>query len=103
MKRTSLFLVVLLALGCSKGHFSEQGSPAGENRLRYCLTADPTTLDPAIAQDLITGDMISQVYEGLVTLGEDNRIHGRLAEKWDIQDGGKTYFFPLNKGAKLSK
>lgn len=101
MKRLVLLSIVIALAGC-KANNPNQANGTQSNTLRYTMSADPTTLDPALAQDLITGDMIAQVYEGLVTLGEDNKIHPLLAEKWEITDGGKTYIFHIKKDVKFS-
>ena len=52
-------------------------------------------------EDGTTIDLLQQVFEGLVAWGEDNKIHGNLAEKWDISPDGKTYTFHLKSGVKF--
>lgn len=106
MKRASLLLVpAILAIalaGCSKGDFSKkQSESTAGNVLRYPIPTKPTTLDPGVVQDGDTIDMLQQIYEGLVAWGEDNTPHPNLAERWDIEDGGKTYVFHLKKGVKF--
>ncbi len=107
MKRAAWLLVAVavLAAGCGKGGgggFSERGSDkAAGNILRYPIPNKPTTLDPGVVQDGDTIDMLQQVYEGLVAWGEDNIPKPNIAEKWEVQDGGKTYVFTLKKGVKF--
>ncbi len=105
MKRGVLFAVCLVALGlagCSKGKFSEQQQEQNQGLvLRYPLPSKPTTLDPGVVRDGDTIDVLQQVYEGLVAWGEDNQPKPLLAEKWDVEDGGKTYVFHLKKGVKF--
>lgn len=105
MKRSSLFVVaavLVMLAGCSKGNY--QASTNGQrtdNVLRYPIPTVPTSLDPGVVQDGDTIDMLQQVYEGLVTWGEDNQPHPLLAEKWEMQDGGRSYLFTLKKGVKF--
>lgn len=105
MKRVSLLVLAaavgLALVGCAKGNFKEKASQSSGNVLRYPLNTVPTTLDPGVVQDGDTIDALQQVYEGLVTWGEDNQPKPLLAEKWDIQDGGKTYIFTIKKGVKF--
>lgn len=103
MKRALVWLLILaIALaGCGKGNFSKRVRAGKEGVFRYPIVTTPTTLDPGIVQDGDTIDLVQQVFEGLVFWGEDNVVHPMLAEKWDIQDGGKTYVFHLKKGVKF--
>lgn len=92
-----LFLLVGFALlaGCGKGGFSQRASAGAGDTLRIAMHTQPTTLDPALVQDVDTGDLVQNVYEGLVAYGEDNKIEPRLAESWTVENGGKTYVFKL--------
>lgn len=65
------------------------------------MSASPTTLDPAVVQDVDTGNLLNNVFQGLVGYDENNRIVGLLAEDWSIQDGGRTYIFTLRPNAKF--
>jgi oligopeptide transport system substrate-binding protein len=103
----SLSLAALLA-GCTtgnpnaaKGGDGTTGAGGGGNVLRYALTSEPTTLDPATVQDGTTIDLIQQVFEGLVRWSPNNEIEPNLAEKWDISPDGRVYTFHLKKGVKF--
>lgn len=90
------------AIGCGSGKgFSERGAEGTENVFRYPIHDDPTTLDPGLVQDGDTIDALQQVFEGLVGWGEDNQVEGRLAERWDVEDEGRTYVFTLREGIKF--
>ena len=94
-------LMVLSGCTAHKNDNPAAGSTASGSILRYPMTAEPTTFDPALVEDGTTIDLLQQVFEGLVIWGEDNQIHGNLAEKWDISADGKTYTFHLKPGAKF--
>lgn len=98
----TLLILPLLLIGCGKGNVSQQIAAAGGgDTLRIGLGVSPTTFDPAKVQDIETSGLLGNVYEGLVTWDENNRLAPCLAEKWDVKDGGKTYDFHLRKGAKF--
>jgi oligopeptide transport system substrate-binding protein len=85
-----LFLVVLA--GCHRG--GDQPN-ADSNTLRYPITLEPPTLDPARLNDIYITEMLQNVYEGLVTFDAQNRVIPALAEKWDVSSDAKTYTFHL--------
>lgn len=96
-------LVACLAVvaGCGSGGFSKKAQEGKANVFRYPIVTNPTSLDPGVVQDGDTIDLLQQVYEGLVMWSEDNVPVGNLAERWDIEDGGRTYVFHLKKGVKF--
>jgi len=70
--------------------------------LRYPLTANPTTLDPALVSDGPTIDVLHQMYEGLVGWNEKSEVIPLLAaELPKISADGKTYTFTLRDGVKF--
>jgi oligopeptide transport system substrate-binding protein len=107
MKRVALLsflacsVASLLVVGCGQGGFSQRAAQSQGNVFRYPIPNRPSTLDPGIVQDGDTIDLIQQVYEGLVTWGEDNEVKPLLAERWDVEDGGRTYVFHLKRGVKF--
>ena len=86
--------IALTLVGCSKGNFNAAHRGA-DAVLTYPLEARVTTLDPGKVQDVDMTDVLGNVFEGLVAYDEHNRIVGRLAERWDVEDGGRTYVFHL--------
>lgn len=90
--------VLVLSLGCGRRQVTQ---PPAQNVLRYALTAEPTTFDPALVRDGPTIDLLFQVYEGLVQWDEQNRLVPNLAESWTVSEDGRTYTFRLKRGVKL--
>lgn len=76
-------------------------APPEQNVLRYALTAEPTTFDPALVRDGPTIDLLFQVFEGLVQWDENNRLVPNLAERWEVSPDGRTYTFYLKRGVKF--
>jgi ABC-type transport system substrate-binding protein len=98
------FCLLLLALslaGCTAGRRSGAASAtpiSTHGTLRCPLPAEPSTLDPAKTPDLITSEMLSHCFEGLVRYNEQNQIEPCLAERWEVSPDGRTYTFHLRKG-----
>ncbi len=42
------------------------------------------------------------IYEPLVALGDDGRIHPCLAERWEVSDDGRVYTFHLRRDVRFS-
>lgn len=96
----SLMLVfVLSACGGDENSENTESSDGGE--LRVALESQPTTLDPVFTTSSPTRDVTRQIYEGLITLNEDNEPTPMLAESVDESDDGKTYTFKLREGVQF--
>ncbi len=63
------------------------------------LYIDPPTLDPHLTTDATSGQIIIEIYGGLVTIDRDLNIVPDLAESWDISPDGRVYTFHLQPGA----
>ena len=75
------------------------GPLAREQAIRIPL-AEPPTLDPGLAEDVVSIEVIVQLFEGLVTYDEQGNLSGLGAEKWEISPDGMTYTFTLRQGPK---
>lgn len=100
------FALLPLLAGCghrgaaSHGFFSGGGAAVG-NVLRVAMRTAPITFDPAMCQDVGSGQMLSQAYEGLTQYDTQNKLVPCLAEKWDVSADGLTYTFHLRPNAKF--
>jgi oligopeptide transport system substrate-binding protein len=63
---------------------------------------EPPTMDPGLAQDLASIEIISQVFDGLVALDASGNPAGLGASSWTISSDGLTYTFTLRSGATWS-
>ena len=72
---------------------------AGEVRLP---AIEPPTLDPGLAQDLGSLDIITQVFDGLVALDGSGNPAGVGASSWTISSDGTVYTFTLRPGVLWS-
>ena len=95
----------LVVTGCSQKTES-QGSKAGTDTANDTFTfaqgADPRGLDPARVDDLESGKVIQNIYEGLTRYAPDStKIEPSLAESWEVSPDGLSYTFHLRKGVKF--
>lgn len=89
--------------GC--GSSSSTGGDAGkasEQVLTYNLGTDPKTLDPALNNAVDGGIVLSNAFEGLCKVDENNKAIPGVAEKWDISEDGTVYTFHFKQGLKWS-
>lgn len=66
-------------------------------------SGDTDTLDPALAYDTASGEIIQNVYETLVFYDGDkpSEFVPQLAESWEISDDGTVYTFKIRQGVKF--
>jgi oligopeptide transport system substrate-binding protein len=63
---------------------------------------EPPTLDPSMAGDSVSIDVISQLFGGLVTLGPELDVLPDMARGWEVSADGRTYVFRLRDDARWS-
>ncbi|WP_368654644.1 ABC transporter substrate-binding protein [Ornithinibacillus sp. 4-3] len=103
-KLTVIFLVftfVFLLAAC--GDDTDSGSENNGNQvesteLKIGINAQPTTLDIHKTANILTRNIVKNIYETLITFDEDYEIVPMLAESVDESDDGKTYTFNLRQG-----
>jgi len=93
--RGVLVLAAVLSLGACRH------SPAGVTEsasLVVALTGNPGSLNPAVTTSGNTHLVADQIFNGLVGLDEQFQPVPELAERWDVEDGGRVYRFALRPG-----
>jgi len=63
---------------------------------------DPVSLDPALAEDVHSFNILTDLYEGLVAESATGEVVPGVAESWTISEDGLTYTFKLRDGARWS-
>jgi oligopeptide transport system substrate-binding protein len=61
---------------------------------------EPPSLDPGLATDTTSSDVLLNIMDPLVKLGDDLEPVPNLAESWDVTNGGKTVTFHLRSDGK---
>ena len=99
MKSCWVAILTVGLLGCGtnsgSGGFSDRKPVGSQNILRYCLGANPTTIDPAKVQDPDTIELLGDVFEPLVQYDENSKIVGNLASDWKISPDGTVFTFKI--------
>lgn len=95
MKRRRLTALLLAAVMC----FSMTGCGARQSKygsaFRFPLCAEPAQLDPQMADDAASIEVLCATMEGLTRLSADGDLLPGIAETWDTSDDGKTVTFAL--------
>lgn len=86
----------LVALGCLGGAvLASQGSASEPKVLRVALNTDIRGTNPGVSRDANTDAVIHHVVEALVAYGEDLTIKPVVAERFRVEDEGRTHIFEL--------
>lgn len=88
----ALFSTVLV--GCGKDKTS-----SGEKVFNDYVTSQATTLDSNLATDSVSGQIVYNFSERLVSVDSEGNINPGVAEKWELSDSDKTLTFTLRKDA----
>jgi len=62
----------------------------------------PVTLDPTMASDTASGDLIEQLFSGLVELSAQMEVLPGVAQSWELSEAGRRYVFRLRDDARWS-
>jgi oligopeptide transport system substrate-binding protein len=70
--------------------------------LRRGLPGEPRTLDPQLADDEFSFQVVRDLYEGLTAEDASGRIVAGVADSWTLDPSGRIYTFHLRPDAKWS-
>jgi oligopeptide transport system substrate-binding protein len=76
--------------------------PAAEQILYRTLDSAPEILDPSLATDVQTQDIMDDLFEGLTTLDPAGHVVPGVASRWDTSPDGLTWVFHLRPEARWS-
>lgn len=74
---------------------------AAAKDLRTNILADPAQIDPITVSELIAGDVLQNVYEGLTGIAEDGSVVPALAVSWEAAPDNLGFTFKLRPEAKF--
>jgi len=83
----------LLAAACAVGEGPRGGG------LQYYESADPASLDPALSNDVQSGEVVALLFDNLVQFDADAQLRPGLATHWEPDRTGTAYTFHLRRGA----
>ena len=103
--RSLRFYSILIILGLisinifncsSKGENKTSFTKTAKDSVLYLrLPANPPTLNPVISTDVYSGEIISLVFDGLISVDSNFNIIPQVAKRWEIKDSGKVIKFIL--------
>jgi oligopeptide transport system substrate-binding protein len=77
--------------------------PGAKGRvLRRGLPGEPQTLDPQVADDTYSFQVVWDLYEGLTALDRDGTVTPGVADSWTTDPTGTIYTFSIRPNAKWS-
>ena len=83
------------------GADSPESPPRRGGELHLAWLQDLRNLDPAGPADGQAAQAWNLMFSGLVTFDDKGRIVPDLAERWEIDDGGRKYRFHLRRGVTM--
>ncbi|MFZ5636495.1 MAG: peptide ABC transporter substrate-binding protein [Pseudomonadota bacterium] len=90
-------IVALLLCLCSTGALAQAPS-----RLERGNGPEPATLDAHACQEVACGNILRDLYEGLVTEDAAGRLIPGMAERWETSADGRVWTFRLRPGLRWS-
>jgi oligopeptide transport system substrate-binding protein len=99
----SASLAILVASGAiAQPELASGETLAEEQTFAFRLVDEVPTLDPNLIEDIYSGDVARQLFEGLLNQdAQGNPVPG-VATDWTVSDDGLTYTFNLRPEAKWS-
>src|SRR5215211_1257774 len=95
----ALVLALALAAAAAACGGSSEGSEGAKQAAKQEITvnwgAEPPSLDPGLASDTTSSNVLLNIMDPLVKLGDDLEPVPSLAESWDVSKDGKTVTFHL--------
>lgn len=71
--------------------------------LNWNFSTEPPTLDPSLAEDTTSVDVIESLFLGLTAFDPDGNVMGELATEWSTNEAGDVYTFKMRQDAKWVK
>jgi ABC-type transport system substrate-binding protein len=100
--------LLVAPLGCTVGLHApipaasaEDAPPRRGGTLRLASLNDITGLDPAGPTNGLQMQAFTLIFDGLVDFDRDAHVIPNLADRWEIDDGGRTYRFILHAGVQM--
>lgn len=94
LTRAAVTSVLMAGILCS-GPLAAEGLERGNG-------PEPSTLDPHRCPEVACGNVLRDLFEGLVAEDGGGRLVPGLAERWEVSADGRTWTFHLREGARWS-
>jgi len=99
----SVFGIFLVIMTAFSGCIFDEDDERDTESFTYYSAAPPTTLDPAVAYDDISINVINNLYETLLTYrtGTNDELEPVIAKSYRLEDS-QTYVFYMSKNMRFS-
>jgi ABC-type oligopeptide transport system substrate-binding subunit len=88
-------MILLASAAVSCGGSTSGNGGSGGNTITVNWGTEPPSLDPGLATDTTSSNILLNIMDPLVRLGDDLEPVPALAESWQESNGGKTVTFKL--------
>ena len=95
-----LVALAFAATSCGGSSDNSSGSGGGGNTITVNWSTEPPSLDPGLATDTTSANILQNIMDPLVKLGSDLKPVPSLAQSWTESDGGKTVTFKLRSDGR---
>jgi oligopeptide transport system substrate-binding protein len=113
MRRCIIFVAIICHIAACDGRHRTPDAPSSQAQLlpndavaaktlRRGLPGEPRTLDPQLADDTFSFQVVRDLYEGLTAEDRGGRIVPGAAKSWTVDSSGKIYTFVLRDDARWS-
>jgi oligopeptide transport system substrate-binding protein len=103
LPRWTIVFALGLALAlpaCGGGDDDGGGAPTDGQTLRMIVPSEPPSLDPGLASDTTSANLLLNIMDPLILLDQDLNPTPSLAQRWDVSKDGKTVTLTLRPGGK---
>ena len=100
----ALAAAALLYTGCASGEAADPAAagPVKGGELTFAVDTEPVSFDIHVSQQDITGTILRNVFDSLVSQDDKGGFQPWLAESWEVADDLKSYTFKLRKDVEFS-
>lgn len=69
-----------------------QAVDSAAKKISFALATEPPTLNSSVATDSIASFVLSHIMEGLLSYGPDGELRGGVAERWQLDANGASFW-----------
>ncbi len=95
-----LVALAFAAASCGGSSDDSSSSGSGGGTITVNWSTEPPSLDPGLATDTTSANILQNIMDPLVKLGPDLKPVPSLAQSWTQSDGGKTVTFKLRSDGR---
>ncbi|VWL85791.1 peptide ABC transporter substrate-binding protein [Oceanivirga miroungae] len=102
IKKIIFLLFITLFMFLLVAYFKKPITKEVDTTITYNIYTKPSTIDPHQFRDMLSVELMNEVYEGLLREDKDGNFIPALSSSYSISDDKLTYTFKIRKDAKYS-